>query len=391
MATLTPTETYIALVQGASGAAPAPRPLDRRTLHASYCSHRDSTGEVVFDPIYFGVLWADGNRARIDDCLATKRGLGVDAIQLCVQGGYGSYFGGRTFDFRSHPSQYGDLCTYMRDAGFVPIILVATADGGTHKEIYDGTMQRVLEATAHLAKDAWYCAGYEQNLDRGGAYSARQQHDAALLMRQVCGPEAYLMLWLQPMRCTMAAYWGSNKDHKPTAPDWNPIDFRWVTSASNPAEGAWIEADDPAGGGEQEAWYIEGGLELDGLWYQTDHGSNGPSYAAPGGTPGLDSFGQPRYFDRLIEICDRFLAPGTPMPGADGFIDSSGYRHTGVCPSHSAPDWFHQSRTRGRPTLIVGETVPYEYTRDQCCDEAVSECTRALDSLGITSHGCWRA
>src|SRR5262245_45550645 len=386
---MTTADAYVILASGTT--AMPTRPRDRRTMRASYCSHRDSYGDVVFDPIYFGVLWTQNNRARIMDCLATKRVLGVDAIQLCVQGGYPGYWNGQTFDFRNQPQQYADLCTYIRDAGFTPVILVATADGGTHVEIYNGQMQRVLEATAHLAKDAWYCAGYEQNLDRGGAYSARQQHDAALLMRRVLGDDALLLLWLQPLRCTMAAYWGSNQSAKPSRPDWNPGELIWVTSESNPNEGAWIEADDPAGGGEQEAWYVQGGAEIDGLWYQTDHGVNGPSYAQPGGTPGLDSHGQPRYYDRLIEICDRFLAPGTPMPGAQGFIDSSGYTHGGVCPSHSAPDWFHSERRRGRPVLAVGETVPYEYTRDSCCDEAVEECTTALTSLGITAHGCWRA
>src|SRR5262245_22471604 len=360
-------------------------------MKASYCSHRDHENQVVFDPIYFGVWWDRGDRARLDQCLQVKRSLGADAVQLCVQGGYGAYMGGATYDFRQNVQKYADLCTYVRDQGFIPIILIATADGGTHKEIYNGQMEKVLNATAHLAKDSWYCAGYEQNLDRGGAYSARQQHDAALLMRRVLGSDAMLALWLQPMRCTMAAYWGSDKNHKPGTPDWNPTELMWITSDVNPNEGAWVEVEDPVHGGEPEAWQVEGGAEIDGLLYQTDHGSNGPAYANPGETPGLDGHGQPRYWDRLIEICDRFLAPGTPMPGAQGFIDSSGYTHSGTCPSHSAPDWFASSeRKRGRPVLCVFETVPYEYSRDQCCDDAVQVCSEALTSLGITCHGCWQ-
>ena len=380
---------YLVLAGGASR-GPAPGPRDRRTMKASYCSHRDHENEVVFDPIYFGVWWSRGDRARLDRCLDVKRALGANAIQLCVQGGYGDYLDGATFDFRSDVAEYGRLCTYVRDEGFIPVILVATADGGTHVEIYNGTMQRVLEATAHLAKDAWYCPGYEINLDRGGAYNARQSHDAMLLIRRIIGDEGLILLWLQPLRCTLGAYWGSNKSAKPSTPDWNPTELKWVTSESNPQDGAWIEVNDPAGGGEQEAWYIEGGLEVDGLFYQTDHGLNSPSYATPGGQPGLDAYGQPRYCDRLIEICDRFLVPGTPMPGADGFIDSSGYTHTGSCPSHSAPDWFHQPRKRGRPVLILGESVPYEYSRNQCCDESVWVCSEAASSLGITAHGCWQ-
>src|SRR5262245_12148117 len=388
MHTLTRAESYL-LLATAPG-RPVPTPIDRRHFVASYCSHRDHLHDVVFDPIYFGVLWSQQDRARINACLEVKRAMGVNAIQLAVQGGYPGYWNGQTFDFRPRPQEYGALCMYIRDHGFTPIILVATADGGTHQEIYNGQMARVLEATAHLASDAWYCAGYEQNLDRGGAYSARQQHDAALVIREYVGIDGLIMLWLQPLRCTMAAYWGSNKDARPSRPDWNPGELTWVTSDVNPHEGAWIEADDPAGGGEQEAWYLEGGLEIDGLWYQTDHGVNGPAYPVPGGAPGLDGHGQPRYFDRLIEICDRFLAPGTPMPGANGFIDSSGFTHGGVCPSHQAPDWFHAYRARGRPLLIAGETVPYEYTRDQCSDEAVQECCERLDSLGVAVHGCWQ-
>src|SRR5262245_5002131 len=389
MQTLTPQETYVVL-SGRSSAPPVP--TDRRNFRASYCSHRDQWNEVVFDPIYFGVLWDRGDRARIDSCLATKRSLGVNTIQLAAQGGYGSYFGGATYDFRQRPDVYGDLCTYIRDAGFSPVILVGTADGGTHVEIYDGTMARLLDATARLANDAWYCAGYEQDLDRGGGYSARQMHDAANLMRAHVGDNGLLLLWLQPTRCTMASYWGSNKNAKPTPPSWNPVELRWKQSDSDPNEGAWIEADDPAQGDEQGAWYVDGCRQIDGLWYQTDHGSQGPSYATPGGFPGLDQYGQPHYWDRLIEICDRFLPRGTPMPGALGFIDTSGHTHNNsTAPSLSgAPDWFHQPRDRGRPVLGVGETVPFEYSRNQCCDEAVVVCTEDLFSLGITAHGCYQ-
>jgi len=374
----------------AGTSAVAPRPGgDRRTMRASYCSHRDHLGAPVFDAIYFGVYWALGDRSRLDACLQVKRQLGADAVQLCVQGGYPGYLNGATFDFRGNVSEYAKLCDYVAGQGFIPIIMVCTADGGTHQEIYNGQMARTLDATAHLAKQSWYCGGYEWNLDRGGAFSARQQHDAMLLMRKQLGDDALLLLWLQPLRCTMGAYWGSNPQAKPSRPSWNPGELVWNWNDAH-TEGAWIEADDPARGGEQEAWYIEGGLEVDGLWYQTDHGANAPSYASPGQQPGLDAYGQPRYFDRLIEICDRFLPPGTPMPGAQGFTDSSGYTHSGTAPSHSAPDWFHQPRRRGRPVLCVGETVPYEYTRDQCCDEAVWVCSDALTSLGITSHGCWQ-
>jgi hypothetical protein len=346
---------------------------------------------VVFDPLYFGNLWDQGDYTTIDGCLDIKRALGVDTIMVAVQGGYGDYMGGRTFDFRQRPDYFGDLAKYIFQRGFTPICMVGTADGGTHVEIYNGTMQRVLEAIKPLAAHGWFCAGYEQDLDRGGGYSARQMDDALILMRHVLGPDALLMLWLQPNRCTPASYWGSNKDHKPTTPDWNPTELKWVTSESNPNEGAWIEANDPYGGGEQEAYYISGGLEIDGLFYQTPHGADGPAYNSPGGTPGLDGYGQPRYKDRMIEIADRFLPRGTPMPGAKGHIDGSGIVHNSdICPSASAPDWFASSRPRGRPIFIVGETVPYEYIRNACCDEAVYDCCQLCESIGFPLSGCYR-
>lgn len=365
-------------------------PRDRLTMRASYCSHRDQTGAVVFDPIYFGLLWDKGDKATIDRCLDVKRTMGVDAVQLCIQGGYPAYADGRTYDFRQRPDVYARLCHYIYDAGFTPVMLVGTADGGTHVEIYNGTMQRALNELGDLAASGWYCAGYEQDLDRGGGYNARQMDDALLLMRDELGTEALLMLWLQPNRCTPASYWGSDKNQRPSTPEWNPTELKWITSESNPHEGAWIEADDPYGGDEQGAYYMSGGLEIDGLWYQTAHGNDGPAYVTGG--PGLDAHGQPRYFDRLIEIADRFLAPGTPMPRAQGFLDTSHLLHTsGVAPSlPGAPDWFHMSRARGRVLCIVGETVPYEYSRDQCSDDAVRQCARDCEGLGLPVQGCWQ-
>lgn len=371
------------------GPRPPGPPPDRRHFLASYCSHRDAQGEVVFDPIYFGYLWATGQRSRLDACLDAKRRLGCNALQLCVQGGYPGYMGGVTYDFRGNLGEYARLCDYVVGEGFTPLILVGTADGGTHQEIYNGQMARTLDAVAHLASQAWFCAGYEQNLDRGGAYNCKNMDDALGLMRSHLGDEALLALWLQPTRCTPAGYWGSNKAHKPTTPDFNPTALFWRTSDDNPNEGAWQEVDDPYHGDEQGAWYQSHGVEIDGLLYQTDHGLNGPSYVEGG--PGLDGHGKPRWWDRFIEIADRFLPRGTPMPLAQGFIDSSNLTHTSAtAPSISAPDWFAAERRRGRPVLCLWESVPYEYTRDQCSDAAVQRCSQESIGLGVTVQGCWQ-
>lgn len=363
-------------------------PADREDICASYCSHRDQRNEVVFDPVYFGKLWDIGDRERIDGCLEIKRFMGVNTVMIAVQGAYGDYLGGG-FDFKTRPQVFADLCLYIIEAGFTPICMVGTADSGTHVEIYDGTMSRICQALAPYADKCWFCAGYEQDLDRGGGYNTRQMDDALLLMRDILGTEALLMIWLQPNRCTPADYWGSDKNHKPSAPDWNPTELYWKTSDSNPNEGAWLEKDGPYDGDEQGAYYRSGGLEIDGIFYQTDHGSNGPSYTSGG--PGLDAHGQPRYKDRLIECADRFLPRGVPMPGAKGHIDGSGITHTSdVCPSTPAPDWFASGRERGRPLFIVGETVPYEYIRNQCSDEAVRECVKLCESIGLPLAGCYQ-
>lgn len=388
MRTLTRAETTLVLN---STPATVPRPpRDRRNFLASYCSHRDHNHEVVFDPIYFGYWWQAGDRTRLDKCLDVKRSIGVNAVQVCVQGGYPGYMDGKTYDFRQNVAEYGRLCDYLVAEGMTPIILVGTADGGTHVEIYNGQMARTLDATAHLAKEAWYIAGYEQNLDRGGAYSCKQMDDALQLMRSKVGDDGLLGLWLQPTRCTPAGYWGSNKNGKPGTPEWNPTELYWKTSDHNPDEGAWLEVEDPYEGDEQGAYYKSAGEEIDGLFYQTDHGSSGPAFVSGG--PGVDAHGQPRWWDRFIEICDRFLAPGTPMPLAEGFLDSSNILHTsGTAPSTSAPDWFHDaSRRRGRPVLILWETVPYEYTRDACSEEAVQRCSQESIGLGVTVQGCWQ-
>lgn len=388
-------DAFLAMHSGAES-APPPRPLDRRNFRASYCSHRDHVGRVVFDPIYFGLLWDMNDRATIDACLAVKRAMGVDAIQLCVQGGYPDYAAGKTFDFRTRPEVYAGLCDYIHAAGFTPIILIGTADGETYQEIYNGTMRAVLEATKHLAPFAWWCPGYEVNADRGGGFTAKQTDDALGLIRSVVGDEGLILLWLQPGRCTPATYYGSDPNHKPGTPTWcGPIELKWIYGdPAHPENGAWIEASDPYGGDEQGAYYKSNGREIDGLWYQTPHGNDGPAYLTGG--PGLDGWGQPRYLDRVIEIADRFLAPGTPMPGAVGHKSDNGHGgfnlHTSaVAPSISAPYWFYEYRARGPVQFIIGETVPYEYTRGECSDEAVAACCRLMESIGAPVAGCYRA
>src|SRR5262245_36239113 len=261
MRTLTRVETTV--VVAAAGAKPPHPPRDRRNFLASYCSHRDQYGDVVFDPIYFGVWWANGDLDRLAGCLAVKRAMGVNAVQLAPQGGYPGYMAGATYDFKNDLANYGRLCTFIVSEGFTPIILVGTADGpsdsaptGTWVEIYNGQMSRTLDATAHLNKDAWYCAGYEQNLDRGGGYNCKQMDDALQLMRAHVGDDGLLALWLQPTRCTPAGYWGSYQPNKPTPPDWNPTELYWKTSDDNPADGAWLEVEDPYHGDEQGAYYM---------------------------------------------------------------------------------------------------------------------------------------
>jgi hypothetical protein len=358
-------------------------------IAASYCSHHDQN-EVVFDPVFFGVYWQRGDTATLERCLSVKRRLHVTDVVIAVAGNYADYLGGEAFDWRANPGKLHDLAVWLLDRGFRPIIFVSTADLGTEIEIYDGTMARVCGALTDLVDSAWYCIGWEVNKDRGGAWTAGQASDALLVCRQALGDKAKLIWHGQPTRTTPASYYGNDYHNRPhsTTP------LRWVGATDN---GAWIDADDPSDGSEMGAFYVEdsGFAEIDIVFYQTDHGANGPSYVTGG--PGLDEFGQPRWWARAIECLERFLPPGTPMPGAAGFQvrDESGHvcKHAGQAGApnsvgYVSPDWFAAPRRRGRVTWVLFETVCYEFIRGECSDTAVVECTHDARGFGCGHFGC---
>jgi len=396
MHTLTPAETYVVLASPSGSTPPTPGvwpTIDAGPIMASYCSHRDGEGAVVFDPIYFGVGFDEFDADDLEQCLVVKRSLGITDVVLAIAGGYPGYMNGRSFDWRADPARLHACAVWMLDRGFRPIIYVCTADGGTEREIFDGTMRHVCEALADLADHAWYSLGWEVDKDRGGAFTAGQQSEGLLVMRRALGDRACLCWHGQPNRTTPASYYGSDYHDKPRTS--TPI--RWV--GTPPRDGAWIDADDPSEGSEQGAFYVEGSgfAEIDVILFQTDHGANGPSYVTGG--PGLDQFQQPRWWGRTIECLDRFLPAGTPMPGATGYrrIDDAGvlHVHPGVAGArdsagYTPPDWFRQPRRRGRPRWVLYETVPYEFARGGCSGEAVARCTREGRSFGAEHQGCAR-
>lgn len=394
MHTLTPLEVAILAQTQAGRAWPL---VSDGPMIASYCSHRDHDGEVCFDPIYFGVMWRTQELAELEACLNVKRRLGLTDVVIAVQGGYGDYLGGATFDFRKDPQRLHDLAVFLLQRGFRPLIYVCTADGGTEWEIYDGTMQRVCAALTDLVDSAWFSIGWEVNKDRGGAFTAGQTSDALLLCRRVLGDKAQLCLHLQPTRTTPASYYGSDYHNKPQP--GTPITWVGDDPAEQPhPDGAWIDFDDPSKGNEQGAYYVEGSgfVEIDVLLYQTDHGLESPSYVGAS-DPGLDAFGQPRWWGRTLECLDRFLEPGTLMPGAGDYMrtDDAGvlHIHCGVAgepdsAGYRAPDWFHEPRRRGRVRWVLFETVCYEYMRNNCSDEAVARCTAEARSFGCDDLGC---
>jgi hypothetical protein len=391
----TPAQTTV-IVSAATSRGPRPPlgvwpTIDASPICASYCSHCDDQATVVFDPIYFGVYWDVGDTERLDACLDIKRALSITDVVIAVQGGYRDYLNGATFDWRADPDMLHALAVWLLDRGFRPIIYVCTADGGTEKEIYDGTMARICGELVDLIDHTWFSIGWEVDRDRGGAFTAGQASDALLVCRQALGDRAQLVWHGQPNRTTPASYYGSDYNSKPN----RATPLRWV--GTPPRDGAWVDDDDPSNGSEQGAFFVEGSgfAEIDIVFYQTDHGLDGPSYVS--GDPGLDQFGQPRWWGRVLECLDRFLPAGTPMPGAKNYqrVDDRGtlHIHPGVAGAtdsagYRPPDWFASPRRRGRPKWVCFETVPFEYIRGGCSEEAVQRCTREAASFGCTHQGC---
>ena len=318
-------------------------------VKGSYCSRRDSTGLPVFEP-FVGRFWLDGDLARVDDWINGAKALGCKNFTLAFQSNtYGSY-PVEGFDFTGQEESFRELMRYVLDRELVPRVFLTSGD--TVAEIQH--VRPRAEALVEFKDAAIWYHGWETIGSQSPTYTSKQWYDAQQTMREVFGANAVLGMHVADAeRCT----WASARGYKPN----EPVDGCYW----NAERGAWVENDDPSDGDEVGAMRM---LQIDVYSLQTRHGGAGPA-----GTLG-DLNDTATWSGHLVEIADRFLPPGSVIPGLGRSV--------------TGPDWFAGNVTR--PVLDAFETIPYEYIRGGVSEDWAQKVSATCRAAGANGEGCYR-
>lgn len=262
--------------------------------------------------------------------------------------------------------EFADLLTRIIKKGLTPIVFLHSGDSYPGDEHFTGICDWW---NTNLAKFTEYCifvCGWETR--RFGGYSANEFNRCNLIMRDKLGPIGKAML----------AFHGSPETGV----------FGSHASRNNvPKDEHGCELDDPwYHAGEPDNWHMTVGVhgervcgtEFEVFLYQSAVARDNE----------VDEFGQPQWWDRCLDTCERFLPQGTPMPGAVGVKmrgrDGEVTTRDGYAGGPKSAVWFPAN---DGPALCLFEVVAYDYIRGNCSAERVKEVARKAQSFGFPYFG----
>lgn len=333
--------------------APAPKPTRAQVLavKASYCSAKDDSGLVMFTA-FAPSLWLT-NRPKFNEWIAKAKLLGTHFVVAFQSNDYKlgptEFYPVPGFNFDSNPAEFCKMLDAILDAGLVPVVFLTSGDSPAER-VHVTPRANALKAYANWC--VWF-HGWETIGSQNPTYTSRQWFDSQNEMRAVFGPTAVLGMHVDPAeRCTWASARGYNQSQ--------PVEGCFWSGS------AWVENDDPSGGDEIGAMRM---LQIDVYAIQTRHGGGGPS-----GTMG-DLNDDTTWSGHLVEIADRFLPPGSMIPGLNRVVQG--------------PDWFSGANVT-RPVFCAFETVCVEYIRGQCSEQQAKDASWTCRAAGVLSEGCRR-
>ena len=335
-------------VEMASSGAEKPTKAQVLNVRASFCSHKDSAGNVVFDPGWIGLVLQ--NRHSIaQDWIDTKKRMGVTHFVMSPKLVYPNYIvSGQdvSYDVADDPFSYAEFCADMLDHGMIPVVYLTNGDPEDMARVYDGRFKTMCQAFV-MAGIAPYCvfvSGWE-NFGRNPSWTTKAICDALGQMVDVCGPDVMI-----------AQHINSEKPGR-------------ITWASYP-----VQPDDPTQGNEIGAHYMASGEFVSLYFYQTCFDAESPVFALPEWYA-ADPNGHETPANRWAECLWRFVPEGTYIPAYDRMTDG--------------PWWFAAPRPVGPEQMVLWEPgVPYNYIRGWCSDaqvKAVSDFAKACRVL----EGCY--
>jgi hypothetical protein len=338
-----------ALTRLALGGGSGPVQGSRDIVRAGFCSHRWQ-GVPWFDVFYCSVPDAGERRAL----LQWKQAHGLTHVTLAPRYQYDVITQVRP-ELGPRDLTWFQFTAYLEEvlnAGLFPIVPII-ADLPT-SAIYDGRLRDGCQALQSYAPFLWVHDDWEDVL--GGGRDRPDIDTAILTMRDSLGDAAKILIHTRPT-------------------DDDGSDGHFTAARQDEDEQGW--------------WDTPAGLECDGVFQETRHGANGPSYSDdPMVNQPYDPTNRPTWLGRWIEGIERFAAPGS--------VNYFGnVVRTQVMPfddpndpgTHVAPDWFSRPRKRGRPVCVAYENVHYEFARGLVSDERVARVTALYRHAGTTMFG----
>jgi hypothetical protein len=336
------------------GPGPAP-PADRRILLGNFCNIRDSRNRPIFSSCFLAQT-----DAMKDEWISREIDAGGNCYTFSVETGYGSFSGPKEWG-------YGEVINFYRTGRFGEVL------DGLDRILKRGLVPRLFldsggpfPGTPYLTElAAAFPAAYREPVDWvvawepvKGDWKSDEFSRAIRGVRGVLGDSPILQCHLSPER---------------------------AAGSSNPPEDA-----DPWKSDEVGFWFGYGGEQFDGILYQS-------SVPLGNGRDKTNHFGELGWKERGIEVAERFLPPGTPMPGAAGFkMEGDKDPVTGIpeCRVHPGVAGFHSwfgangnGRKRGIPALTWFEATAYTYIREQSDEAWAREVATWAKSVGFQGFG----
>ncbi len=331
-------------------------------VKADFCNLKDAKGRVMFTSTLAGIPPDDQ-----DDWITRLKAAGDTHVFVSVTTGYGNFF--PTIDFADgRLDELMALLVRLRKENLIPVLFLSSGDPGSFNA---DRLRRICRAivAANLVNHMVYVCAWESV--RGG-WTSSQFNQANIIMRDELGPDAVIAAHLSQGRAAFSS-------HAP------------------------VEPDDPFGG-EIECWFQKAGgprtcgPEFDMFLFQCPVAMEGEMHQELFDASGIK---QPAWEDAAIQIADRFLPRGTPMPGAAGFKHLGRPGPDGTMPveSHSGaaegPDWFAgppagylpRPPQRQRPVLVMAEVVAFAAIRDRATPEWIRHVADRSKSFGYKFFG----
>lgn len=320
----------------------------------------------MFDP-----FWSSLPESRRSEWLEDKIARGLTHLVLSRAYRYPRYeartgfagsdgLDGATLAARVHEAYQGGLWS---------IVWLYDDDADGQAAVYDGRMRAMAEALVSVADEL---GGVVPAWETAGAWSARAQADAGQLLHDMLGVRGVpiILHGRDNERCTGASFRGYGTQAQ------IPAGMIWIPDPKKPGYGSFVESDDPSRGDEAGWWYVPGADKYTDFFWESRHGSDGPSYSDGNADPDGGT-----WLGRCVECWERFAPPGTHMPALGRDV------RTPDMHGRTAPDWFAAPRAGGRVRFTPFELEEYEDVTDEIPDARITHVADRLLSFGFTRFG----